>query len=139
MTRRQRVLDLLFFTALSLLLCHELDAVAQSEWRLLPVLKRLSDESAYGWFVALHIPLFALLLWWTSSTIPKIRCVAQLTLDGFMMVHAGLHLALHDRPEYTFHAPLSEALIFGAAVLATAHFVACARDRSGIPARGLSR
>lgn len=131
--RKSRALDLLFFTALSLLLCHELDAVAQSEWRLLPVLSGLDDAAGYLWFVALHIPLFALLFWWTSSRAASTRRTAQLLLDAFMVVHAGLHLALHDRPEYTFHSPLSELLIFGAAALALPHAVLVWREGSHQP------
>lgn len=121
--RKTRAFDFLFFGALSLLLCHEMDAVAQAEWRLLPVLSGLDDTAGYLWFVALHVPLFALLLWWTSSPAARTRRTAQLSLDAFMVIHAGLHLALHDRPDYTFHSPLSGLLIFGAAALALPHAI----------------
>ena len=70
---QRKYLDLLFFIGLSLLLCHELDAVAQAEWRLLPVLRTLTDASAYPIFVWLHVPLFALVLWWTGSTSLPVR------------------------------------------------------------------
>ena len=131
MTEARRGLDLLFFTALAFLFCHELDAVAQSEWRLLPFLSRLDDSTAYVWFVALHVPLFAGLLWWTSSTSPRTRRTAQLVLDAFMVIHAGLHFTLQHSPEYTFHSTLSEALIFGAGTLALLHATLTWRSRTG--------
>jgi hypothetical protein len=76
-TVRPRHLDLLFFTGLAFLLCHELDAVAQAEWRLLPILSGMNDGDAYAVFVALHIPLFALVLWWTGSTALRTRRRSQ--------------------------------------------------------------
>lgn len=56
------VKNLLFQIGLSVLLTHELDAMTQSEWRLLYVLRGLSDKIGRDTFVALHIPLLALLL-----------------------------------------------------------------------------
>ena len=114
-------LDLLFFTAFAFLACHELDAVMQAEWRLLPLLNRLDDAQAYFWFVLLHVPLFALLMWSTGSTALRRRFRAQLGLDAFMVIHLGLHLALHAHPENTFHSILSELCIWGAGLAGLAH------------------
>ena len=118
---QRKYVDLLFFTGLSLLLCHELDAVAQAEWRLLPVLRTLNDASAYPIFVWLHVPLFALLLWWTGSTSLPVRRRAQLGVDAFLVIHAGLHTALHSHEDYTFHSTLSTHCIYGAALIGAVH------------------
>lgn len=118
---RRKYLDLLFFVGLSLLLCHELDAVAQAEWRLLPVLRTFTDESAYPIFVWLHVPLFALVLWWTGSTSLPVRRRAQLGVDAFLVIHAGLHTALRSHEDYTFHSTLSMDCIYGAAVIGAVH------------------
>ena len=120
-TMRPRYLDLLFFTGLAFLLCHELDAVAQAEWRLLPFLSEMNDSDAYVMFVALHVPLLALMLWWTGSTVLRTRRRAQLLVDAFLVIHAGLHTALRFQADYTFHTTLSEACIYGAAVLGLIH------------------
>ncbi|MEM7434783.1 MAG: DUF6713 family protein [Myxococcota bacterium] len=125
-----RYLDLLFFTGLALLLCHELDAVAQSEWRLLPYLSTLPDGEAYTLFVLLHIPLFALLLWWAGSLSAKVRKRTQLTIDAFMVFHAGLHFALRHQADYTFHSTLSEMCIFGAGAVGLLHAVLRIRQAS---------
>jgi hypothetical protein len=118
---RPRHLDLLFFTGFALLLCHELDAVAQAEWRLLPLLSLMNDTDAYAMFVALHVPLLALVLWWTSSTVLATRRRSQLFVDAFLVIHAALHTALHSHADYTFHTTLSEVCIYGAAVLGLIH------------------
>lgn len=122
-----KTLDLLFFVAFAFLVCHELDAVMQAEWRLLPVLGGLDDERAYAWFVGLHIPLFALLMWWTGSTSPRTRFRAQIALDAFMVVHLGLHLALRSHPDNTFHSTLSELCIYGAGIVGLGHAVLALR------------
>mgnify|MGYP001823855506 CR=1 FL=1 len=118
---QRKYLDLLFFIGISLLLCHELDAVAQAEWRLLPVLRTLTDASAYPIFVWLHVPLFALVLWWTGSTSLPVRRRAQLVIDAFVVIHAGLHTALRSHEDYTFHSTLSMDCIYGAAVIGAVH------------------
>ena len=120
-TMRVRYLDLLFFTAFAFLLCHELDAVAQAEWRLLPLLSGMADGDAYAAFVVLHIPLLALVLWWTGSTALRTRRRSQLLVDAFLVIHAGLHTALRSHEHYTFHTTLSEVCIYGAAALGLVH------------------
>lgn len=118
---RSRYLDLLFFTGLAFLLCHELDAVAQAEWRLLPFLSGMSDGDAYVVFVLLHVPLLASALWWTGSTAPRVRYRSQLVVDAFLVIHAGLHTALRSHEDYTFHTTLSEVCIYAAAALGLIH------------------
>jgi hypothetical protein len=114
-------LDFLFFTGFAFLVCHELDAVMQAEWRMLPVLSGLSDDTAYFWFVLLHVPLFALLMACAGSTSPSTRFRAQIGLDAFMLIHLGLHLALRAHPENTFRSALSELCIYGAGLTGLVH------------------
>ena len=116
-----RNLDLLFFVGFALLACHELDAVAQAEWRLLPFLSQMGDEEAYPVFVLIHVPLFALLLWWTGSTSTLVRFRAQLSVDAFMVIHVGLHMLFRSHEDYTFHSTLSELCIFGAGAVGLVH------------------
>ncbi len=119
--------DLLFFTAFAFLVCHELDAVMQAEWRMLPILNALDDRLAYTWFVLLHVPLFALLMWWTGSTSQRTRLRAQLALDAFVVIHLGLHIALRSHPDNTFHSLLSEVCIYGAGLLGLVHGILAMR------------
>lgn len=58
-----RASEALFAIGLALLLSHELDAVRQAEWQVLPLLRWLDDATGYLVFVMAHVPLFALILW----------------------------------------------------------------------------
>lgn len=106
-----------FNLMLAMLFTHELDAMAQSEWRLLYGLRNLSPADGQFWFVVLHVPLFAGVMWLTQQAPLRTRGVAQNALAVFAVIHAGLHYRLSDDRLYTFHSPLSVALIAGAALL----------------------
>lgn len=108
---------LLVHLMLALLFTHELDAMAQSEWRLLYVLRDLSDDQARWWFVALHVPLFWALIALTHHRRAQLQHFSRTGLAAFCVVHALLHLRLRDDPLSTFSTPLSWSLILGAAVL----------------------
>ncbi|MES2719308.1 MAG: DUF6713 family protein [Pseudomonadota bacterium] len=112
-----RFANAVFCLMLATLFTHELDAMAQSEWRLLYVLRSLPPADGQFWFVLLHVPLFAGLLWLTQQASPRVRLLTQLSLATFALVHAGLHYRLSTEPLYTFTSPLSLTVIYGAAVL----------------------
>lgn len=109
--------NLVFNLMLATLFTHELDAMTQSEWRLLYMLRGLSSADGQFWFVVLHVPLFAGLLWLIAQAPLQVRHHAQSALALFAVIHAGLHYRLSDDPLYSFHEPLSVALIAGAALL----------------------
>ncbi|MCW9035433.1 MAG: hypothetical protein OQJ97_14535 [Rhodospirillales bacterium] len=129
MSKAKNYSELVFFTGFALLICHELDAVAQSEWRLLPFLNQLADDLAYVVFVALHIPLFAILIWLVGHQSIHIRLRSQIGVDIFLIVHACLHWILSNHELYTFHSLLSEFLIFGGGAVGLFHMVILKRTR----------
>jgi hypothetical protein len=104
-----------YLLLLGFFLAHELDAVACREWRLLYVLRGLSEATARAAFIALHVPLVAVLAWTTSATHP-LAANARLAVAAFALVHAGLHYRLRRNPVHEFHTPLSIVLIAGAAL-----------------------
>lgn len=106
----------LWVICLALFAGHELDAVAQSEWRLLYGLRDLEPGLGQALFVALHVPLVAALIWLTGHSRPGVRCHSRQLLAGFAVVHAGLHFNLREHPLYLFHSPLSQALIVACAL-----------------------
>ncbi len=110
-----RVTHTLYLFLLGFFLAHELDAVACREWRLLYVLRGLREATARAAFIALHIPLVAGLAWTTSATHP-LAAHARLAVASFALLHAGLHYRLRRHSAHDFHAPLSIALIAGAAL-----------------------
>jgi len=112
---------------LAVLFTHELDAMTQSEWRLLYVLRSLSDEQGRWWFVALHIPLFWALIGLTHHSSDLVQRVRLAAFAMFCIIHALLHWRLASDPLSTFSSPLSWSLILGAAALGGAYL--------GMPAR----
>jgi hypothetical protein len=125
--RAGQMRSLLFFTGFALLVAHELDAVEQAEWRLLPLLNLMPDDTAYVVFVALHVPLIAGLVWLTTHASPRIQQRSQLGIDAFLIIHAALHWFLSSDPLYTFHSSLSNALIFGGGLVGLLHLVLLVR------------
>ncbi len=102
-------------TGISLLLTHELDAMTHSEWRVLPLTSWLPPETGRTVFVVLHVPIFAVMLGWLASRVPRRVQIAQFWIAAFLVIHAMLHMAFSDHPEYTFQGLLSNTLIFGSA------------------------
>jgi hypothetical protein len=110
-------LDRLFALMLALILGHELDAVAQAEWRLLPGLSLLPDEAAGPLFVALHVPLVAaLVVGLFVSGEPRRRHV-RLGFAAFMTLHVVLHATLEVPGVSSFDDVSSRAFITGAGLL----------------------
>lgn len=126
--------DVAFYLGLGALLTHELDAMPNHEWRLLPVLGGLPDQTGMMVFVALHVPLFALLIAAIASERPTMRRVSRLLVAGFLVVHAGLHLLFSGRADYEFGSWLSETLIFGGALCGALYLVLAGREGSRPPA-----
>ena len=119
----------LFLTGFGFLATHELDAVSQSEWRLLYLLRALPEPLAREAFVALHVPLFALLVWLCHHPLRFLREGSRMALAAFLVVHVGLHLRLQTHPLYHFHGALSQALIFGGGICGLLYLLLCWRER----------
>jgi hypothetical protein len=106
-----------FLLGRSFILAHEIDAVRLKEWRILPLLSRLRDEAGYLVFLALHVPLYAVLLWGLSGGGAMTRGLI-LVLDVFFVFHVILHLLFHrllflDRQDDWLKSALSWTLICG--------------------------
>jgi hypothetical protein len=106
---------------LATLFTHELDAMTQSEWRLLYVLRSMSDSDGRWWFVAIHVPLFWALIALTHHANAGVQRASRLGLAAFCIVHALLHWRLASDPLSTFTSPLSWSLIIGAAFFGLAY------------------
>ena len=103
---------LFFSIAFSCLLTHEMDAIRLREWKIFPILTALPDERGYTVFTALHVPLYALLLWRLRS--PGASASIITGLDIFCMIHVGLHVIFHNHRHNHFRSWFSWALILGA-------------------------
>ena len=118
-----RKTEVVFYLGLAFLFTHELDAMPNHEWRVLPLTSFLSDSIGMNTFVIAHIPIFAIVIACVASLNLKIRSTAQNIVSGFLIVHAGLHFAFSGHSDYEFDSLLSSTLIYGAALLGILFFV----------------
>ncbi len=109
--------DVLFLTCLAWLFAHELDAIKQHEWRILPLTSWMRDDAGYVVFVLLHIPLMVVIILALPSQ------TFQVGMDMFLILHGGLHILFRNHPAYTFNNALSKMLIFGVIPLAILHLL----------------
>ena len=105
--------NIAFYLGLGSLLTHELDAVPNHEWRGLPFLGALPDETGMLVFIATHFPLFAVLIALVASKDERIRLYSRLGVGAFLVAHGVLHVLSAGEPTYEFSSPLSRLLIFG--------------------------
>jgi hypothetical protein len=101
----------------SFLLVHELDAVRQREWQFFFAPLPVSDETAVRIFTAVHAPLFVVVLGSLESP------TAQVAVDTFAIIHAGVHFGLRNHPLVAFGGLFSRFWIYGGALLGALHLV----------------
>lgn len=101
---------------------------------MLPLVRSLPDDVGMAVFVALHVPLFAVLVALVASARPRVRRLSRIGIATFLIVHALMHRLFTDHPSYEFSSRLSEWLIFGGAALGAAYLAMELFDRR-TPAR----
>ncbi len=115
--------NIIFNLGFATLITHELDAMTQSEWKLLFILKNLPEQIAPSVFVIIHIPLIAALLWLTNNESQLIKNWSRIALAAFIVIHSGLHKLLENSPNYTFNSTLSLGLIYGGGLLGLLYLI----------------
>lgn len=128
------VKEIVFYLGFGTLLTHELDAMPNHEWRVLPLIRALPDEVGMVVFVAIHVPIFAILIALVASTDPRTRITTRLAIAGFLVVHGLLHALFVGHPNYEFSSPLSRILILGGAAFGVLYLALAGRDRYWRPA-----
>jgi hypothetical protein len=135
--------DVAFYVGLASLFTHELDAVPNHEWRGMPLLRALPDDTAMAVFIAAHVPLFAVLIALVASAKPHVRALSRLGIGVFLLVHGALHALSMGEPTYEFSSVLSNLLIFGGSAFAALYLVLEGRERfagsAGRPGGGGAR
>ena len=112
-----------FYLGLALLFTHELDALPNHEWQVLPLLRDLTDSAGRDIFVIAHIPIFAVVVAFIASLNLKTRSIARDIASGFLIAHALLHFAFSGHAAYQFSSSLSSILIYGAALCGLLYFL----------------
>jgi hypothetical protein len=106
-----------FYLALCFILTHEMDAVRLKEWRMLPFLSRLNENTGYVVFTALHVPLYLLLLLGLFRDMDDgINRALVVGLDSFLVIHIFLHILLMRHDFNQFKSLFSWVLILGAGI-----------------------
>jgi hypothetical protein len=113
-----------FYFGLALFFTHELDAMPNHEWRVLPVLGDLAESAGELTFVIAHIPIFAVAIACIASLNLNTRSVARVIASGFLIAHALLHFAFSGHSAYEFSSSISSMLIYGAALCGFAYLLA---------------
>jgi hypothetical protein len=111
----EHIAQLIFFINLAWIMTHELDAIQHHEWRILPLTSWMSEVWGYRVFIVAHIPLFVMLMVFSTDH------QFQIILDIFLIIHVGLHWFFRNHPENTFDNRLSQGLIIGGAPLGILH------------------
>jgi len=112
----KKLKDIVLYIGVAMLMTHELDAVMNQEWRVLPLTSWLDPEIGYEVFLWFHVPLFTLILALLSNSSERIRAVTSKVLAAFLIVHSVLHVAFSDHEHYEFSSLSSNLLIYGAAI-----------------------
>ena len=108
--------NIAFYLGIGTLFTHELDAMPNHEWRVLPLTSWLSNEIGMIVFMLIHIPLFAILIALVSSTHDRIRIRSRLGISIFLIIHGVLHTLFINHADYEFSSMLSNVLIWGGAL-----------------------
>ena len=119
-----------FFLGLGALFTHELDAVANHEWRILPLIRLLPEELGSLFFVTAHVPIFAVVIALVASPNPKTQFRSRVAVSLFLIIHGVLHALFMSHPAYEFSSILSNTLIIGGSILGGAHLLFEVLDRN---------
>ncbi len=112
-----------FYLGLGLLFTHEMDAMQNHEWRVLPLIRSMAENTGEFVFLVAHVPIFALTIMFAASLNQKTRLLTQKVACTFLIIHAVLHFAFSAHSNYEFSSGLSNYLIYGAALCGFAYFV----------------
>jgi FlaA1/EpsC-like NDP-sugar epimerase len=105
----------LFVLTLALFFTHELDAIARHEWRMFPVMSRLDDRQGFVVFLLAHVPIFALILWFSFAP-TAVGAAVRIIVAAFAIIHIGLHRIYRRHPANEFNNAVSQALIWGTGI-----------------------
>ena len=102
--------------------------MTNSEWRVLPGLRVLTDDLGMMIFVVAHIPLCAVIVALVSSPKERTRMLSRIGLCLFLVLHGLGHFLSSNDPNYEFQSALSDGLIYGGAVFGALYLLLYRQD-----------
>ncbi len=115
--------DLLFYLGFGTICAHELDSMLNHEWRVMPLIRALPEETGMMVFVAAHIPIFAVLVALVSSKNLRTRRLSRLGVGLFLVLHGALHILFKGHPAYEFENSFSNILIFSGSFIGIMYLI----------------
>ena len=115
--------NIIFYLGMGTLFTHELDAMFNHEWRILPLTSWLPEETAMLAYLFFHIPLFAGLIALVASKKDQVRVRTRIGISVFLLFHAALHAFFSGNPASEFSSLSSSILIYGGALLGSFHLL----------------
>ena len=112
-----------------MLFTHELDAMPNHEWRILPLLGAMPDDIGFQIFLLAHVPIFAVVIALVASLDARTRTRTRVVVSAFLLAHGLLHASFGDHPLYEFSSLSSEVLIYGSAILGFGYLMMEGRQR----------
>ncbi|MDF1662540.1 MAG: hypothetical protein P1V97_12265 [Planctomycetota bacterium] len=116
-SNRQGWANIAFYLIFALFACHEMDAIAAHEWRLLPLINMLEDKVAQVVFILGHIPIFSGLLLLAEHQNRTIKTRSRAAFAVVCGIHSLAHYALSGHELYEFQAPVETVTVHGAGAM----------------------
>jgi hypothetical protein len=101
-----------YYTNLSLLLLHEMDAVRRREWNMMFAVNKLADESAYIVFSVLHLPLYVMMFYLVCGFNGAWGTTMMWALSVFFVLHGVVHKAFRAHASNEFRGVYSNLIIY---------------------------
>ncbi|EMU5940782.1 hypothetical protein WN740_001006 [Vibrio parahaemolyticus] len=115
--------NILFYLGIGFLFTHELDAISNNEWLILPIVNLLPVKLAEITFVLAYIPLFAVLVALIASPNQRVQIKTKFWLSVFLVSHGILHAIFMGHDNYEFSSWVSNLLIFGGALFGLSYLL----------------
>ena len=105
---------LFFYLAFAFILMHEMDAIRCREWRIFPGLSMLDEKIAFPLFMFVHIPLYALPIYYLQRLPDPAGLIRG--LNYFFIIHLFLHILFLKHKNNEFKDWISWSIIIGCGV-----------------------
>ncbi|MCL2140269.1 MAG: hypothetical protein FWH42_01110 [Dehalococcoidia bacterium] len=89
-------LKTIFVALISLLFIHEMDAIRNKEWEMIPLLNRMDDNEAYQVFLLAHLPLFLIVLSLLALSSGSVQTFFFYIFDGMLILHTFVHFIFRN-------------------------------------------
>jgi len=102
---------------------HQFDAMRCHEWRMIPPLSGMVENTAQMIFIVTHFPILVLIFWIFAYGSENAVYNFQLITDIVLAGHIGKHIVLNSHEKNEFKGTLSKIIIFSVSAFALLHLL----------------